>query len=165
VLLWSYLKLHEARRLGSLTLITADDSKQTALHFAVSKQNTDVVKLLLSAPHKANTRIRDIRQQMPIHRAAAIGSSPLIRILLDNNSPIDPTDVYGQTPLHHAIAEGHGDAAVTLLKRGAKTDGKDKEGKLAIELAPDRKIRLFVLNAAKAENIAITMPEGIKIDL
>lgn len=101
---------------------------------------------------------------MPIHRAAAIGSSPLIRILLDNNSPIDPTDDYEQTPLHHAIAEGHGDAAITLLKRGATTDRKDKEGKLAIELAPDRKVRLFVSNAAKAENIKITMPEGM-IDL
>jgi 26S proteasome non-ATPase regulatory subunit 10 len=40
-----------------------------------------------------------------------------------------------------AISEGHGDAALLLLKAGAETDKKDVDGHLAIELAPDKKVR------------------------
>ena len=40
-----------------------------------------------------------------------------------------------------AIAEGHGDTAMVLLKAGAETDKKDVDGNLAIDLAPDRKVR------------------------
>lgn len=40
-----------------------------------------------------------------------------------------------------AIAEGHGDTAVVLLKAGAEPDKKDRDGALAIDLAPDAKVR------------------------
>lgn len=43
--------------------------------------------------------------------------------------------------LDAAIAEGHGDAALVLLKAGAETDKRDVDGKLAIDLAPDNKVR------------------------
>ena len=88
----------------------------------------------------------------------------MIMLLLDHKSPINPKDRDGSTPLHHAIAEGHGDAAVTLLKKGADTDVKDGEGKLAIELAPDRKVGTFILNAAKEEGIVIATPPGVKAE-
>jgi 26S proteasome non-ATPase regulatory subunit 10 len=135
-------------------------SGTTALHFAVSKQNLPLARLLLEK--KASARVVDKRKQLPIHRAAAVGSSPLVNLLLDHQSPIDAQDVDGCTPLHHAIAEGHGDAALTLLKRGADTGRKDNDGKLAIECAPDKKVGMWILNAAKQEGIDITMPEGIQ---
>ena len=40
-----------------------------------------------------------------------------------------------------AISEGHGDTAMALLKAGAETDKKDVDGHLAIDLAPDSKVR------------------------
>lgn len=40
-----------------------------------------------------------------------------------------------------AIAEGHGDVAITLLKAGAESDKRDVDDKLAIDLAPDKKVR------------------------
>jgi 26S proteasome non-ATPase regulatory subunit 10 len=138
-------------------------SGTTALHFCVSKQNVGLCRLLLGAPHKASARIKDKRGQLPIHRAAAVGNSPLINLLLDHQSPINAQDIDGCTPFHHAVAEGHGDAAVTLLKRGAETDIKDKGGLLAIETAPDKKVGMYILNAAREEGIEITMPEGMKV--
>lgn len=39
-----------------------------------------------------------------------------------------------------AISEGHGDAAMALLKAGAESDKRDENDKLAIELAPDKKV-------------------------
>lgn len=41
-----------------------------------------------------------------------------------------------------AISEGHGDTALVLLKAGAETDKQDMDGHLALDLAPDTKVRL-----------------------
>lgn len=68
----------------------------------------DIARLLLDTKPPASTRVRDRRGQYPIHRAAAVGSAPMISLLLKNRSPLSPTDNEGYTPLHHAIAEGHG---------------------------------------------------------
>lgn len=61
----------------------------------------------------------------------------------------------GFTPLHHAIAEGHGDTALALLKAGADTDKKNSEGNLAIDLAPDMKVKKFIKEAAEREGLEI----------
>ncbi len=128
---------------------------QSAIFFAVSKNNRDVVDMLFNAKPPATCRLRDKRGQYPIHRAAAIGSVPMIDVLLKHNSPINATDVSGYTPLHHAIAEGHGDTAVALIKAGADTDKKDVDGCLAIELAPDNKVKKFIKESAEREGIEI----------
>ncbi|KAL9115449.1 MAG: hypothetical protein Q9227_000770 [Pyrenula ochraceoflavens] len=119
------------------------NSGQTALFFACSKNALDVARLLIA--HRASTRTRDKRGQLPIMRAAAIGSVPLVQLLLANKSPINASDVDGLTALHHAVSEGHGDVAVALLKAGAETDRRDSEERLAIDLAPDTKVRVAAL--------------------
>lgn len=48
----------------------------------------------------------------------------------------------GLTALHHAISEGHGDAAILLMKAGTDLEKRDGEGNLAIDLAPDTKVRV-----------------------
>ena len=95
--------------------------------------------------------MKDQRGQLPLHRAAAVGSVPMVKLLLDNKSPMNATDIYGLTALHQGkfplhpssarrISEGHGDAALELLKAGVETDKRDAEGNLAIDLAPDKKV-------------------------
>lgn len=140
-----------------------DFSGQTALHFTASKNNLETARKLIS--HKASARVKDKRGQLPLHRAAAIGSVPMVNLLLENKSPLSATDVSGLTALHHgrlfvfsiyvciilrraranvgtAISEGHGDTAIVLLKAGAETDKRDVDGNLAIDLAPDKKVGL-----------------------
>jgi 26S proteasome non-ATPase regulatory subunit 10 len=111
---------------------------QTALHFASSKSNLDIVRKLIA--HKASARVKDKRGQLASHRAAAVGSVPILRLLLENRSPVNATDMDRMTALHHAISEGHGQAALELLKAGAETDKENVDGKRAIELAPDSKV-------------------------
>lgn len=111
---------------------------QTALHFASSKGNLDIVRKLIA--HQASARIKDKRGQLALHRAAAVGSVPILRMLLQNKSPVNATDRDGMTALHHAISEGHGQAAIELLKAGAETDKENVDGKRAIDLAPDSKV-------------------------
>jgi 26S proteasome non-ATPase regulatory subunit 10 len=150
-----------------------DFSGQTALHFTASKNNLDVARRLFDAKPPASARVKDKRGQYAIHRAAAVGSAPMVELLLKNKSPLNATDVAGQTPLHHAVAEGHGDTAVALLKAGAETDKKDVDGFLALELAPDAQVstinfrisrgrridwsqvRKFILQSAEREGIEL----------
>lgn len=124
---------------------------QTALHFAASKSNLDTAKKLIA--QKGSARVKDRRGQLPLHRAAAVGHVPIVKLLLESKSPINATDIDGSTALHHAIAEGHGDTALVLLKAGAETDKKDNNGTFAIDLAPDAKVRSYVLRAAEDEGI------------
>ncbi|MBE3049409.1 ankyrin repeat domain-containing protein [Candidatus Bathyarchaeota archaeon] len=133
---------------------------QTALHLVASKARLDIARILMSQDPPASCRFRDKRGQYPIHRAAAVGSTPMVTLLLEHKSPLDATDTSGYTALHHAIAEGHGaepvvradrlappanpragDAAVTLLKAGADSTKREGEGWLAMDLAPDREVR------------------------
>jgi 26S proteasome non-ATPase regulatory subunit 10 len=72
---------------------------QTALHFTASKNSLDIARKLIA--NKATTRKKDKRQQLPLHRAAAIGSVPMIKLFLENQSPVNATDIDGWTALHH----------------------------------------------------------------
>ncbi|KAL1966465.1 hypothetical protein VTN77DRAFT_4387 [Rasamsonia byssochlamydoides] len=130
------------------------NSGQNALHFATSKANLSTVRTLIA--HKCSARVKDKRGQLPLHRAAAIGSIPILKILLEEGkSPVNAQDVDGLTALHHAISEGHGDAAILLLKAGAEPDKKDAEGRMAIELAPDSKVRKYIIQTAEREGIEL----------
>ncbi|GKZ18167.1 hypothetical protein AbraCBS73388_000326 [Aspergillus brasiliensis] len=125
-----------------------------ALHFATSKANLSTVRTLIA--NKCSARVKDKRGQLPLHRAAAIGSSPIIKVLLeDGKSPVNATDVDGLTALHHAVSEGHGDAAITLLKAGAEADKRDSNGVLAIDMAPDSKVRSYILQTAEREGLEL----------
>ncbi|KAK5247821.1 putative ankyrin-repeat protein [Exophiala xenobiotica] len=127
------------------------NSGATALHFATSKGNLEICKTLLK--HGASARTKDKRGQLPLHRAAAIGSVPIVKLLLEHKSPINATDADGMTSLHQAISEGNGDVAVELLKAGAEIDKKDIDGRLAIECAPDGKVRSYIIKAAEREGL------------
>lgn len=73
--------------------------EQTALHFTASKNNLETARKLIA--HKATARVKDKRGQLPLHRAAAVGSVPMVKLLLENNSPLNATDIAGYTALHH----------------------------------------------------------------
>ncbi|KAE8157003.1 ankyrin repeat-containing domain protein [Aspergillus tamarii] len=130
------------------------NSGQNALHFATSKASLSTVRTLIA--NKCSARVKDKRGQLALHRAAAIGSSPIIKVLLqDGKSPVNATDMDGLTALHHAISEGHGEAAITLLKAGAETDKKDANGIFAIDMAPDASVREYIRQTAEMEGIEI----------
>ncbi|KAL9013232.1 MAG: hypothetical protein Q9173_002061 [Seirophora scorigena] len=136
---WTPLMIVASLREGDdlVDLLLRKDA-DTALHFCASKNNLDTARKLIS--HKASTRVKDKREQLPLHRAAAVGSVPMVNLLLENRSPLNATDISNYTALHHAISEGHGDTALALLRAGAETDKEDIDGHLAIDLAPDAKV-------------------------
>lgn len=117
-------------------------NQQNALHLASSKKNISIVQILIE--NKCSARVKDKRGQLPLHRAAAVGSVPILKQLLkEGKSPVNATDIDGYTALHQAIAEGHGLAAILLLQSGADPLKRDRDRKLAIELVPDDKVCFF----------------------
>ncbi|KAJ5246796.1 hypothetical protein N7468_001779 [Penicillium chermesinum] len=128
------------------------NSGQNALHFASSKGNISIVRTLIA--NKCSARVKDIRGQLPLHRAAAVGSVPILKTLLEEGkSPVNATDGDGLTALHHAVSEGHGDAAILLLKSGAEADKRDNDGRLAVDLVPDDKVKQYIIQTAEREGI------------
>ncbi|KAK1769902.1 ankyrin repeat-containing domain protein [Phialemonium atrogriseum] len=132
-----------------------NNSGQTVLHFVASKNNMDVARKLFEQKPPVSARVRDKRGQYPLHRAAAVGSVPMISLLIKNRSPLNATDSTGYTALHHAVAEGHGDAALALLQAGADKDLRDMEGHLALDLAPDTEVRKYIERMAEGEGIEL----------
>jgi 26S proteasome non-ATPase regulatory subunit 10 len=131
-----------------------NNNGQTALHFCASKANLDIARTLLAQKPPASARIKDKRGQLALHRAAAVGNVPMIKELLGaGKSPLNATDVDGMTALHHAISEGHGDTALLLLTSGAEFDKQDRDGKVALDYAPDAKTRKFIVQAAEREGV------------
>ncbi|KAF3764910.1 hypothetical protein M406DRAFT_98306 [Cryphonectria parasitica EP155] len=130
-------------------------SYPTVVHFVASKNAIDIARRLFDNQPPASARVRDRRGQYALHRAAAVGSVPMVNLLLKHKSPLNATDQDGQTALHHAIAEGHGDTAVALLKAGAETDKKDVDGHLALDLAPAKEIKQYIERMAENEGIEL----------
>ncbi|PHH54709.1 Ankyrin repeat-containing protein C6C3.08 [Ceratocystis fimbriata CBS 114723] len=126
---------------------------QSIMHFIASKKKVDLARMFLALKPPASVRIRDKRGQYPIHRAASIGSVPMIEALLKAHSPLNASDISGSTALHHSISEGHGDVAVALLKAGIDAKRKDSDGNLALDVAPDNEVRKYIIKTAEAEGI------------
>ena len=126
----------------------------TALHLAVGKRHMELVKYLLLEQH-VSTRIRDSRDQIALHRAAAVGSLKLVELLCrEGKSPVNWKDKKGWTPLFHALAEGHGDVGVLLVNEfGAETEipegneaGEEKAGNLsALDVALNEQVKKYFL--------------------
>lgn len=117
----------------------------TALHLAVSKKHVSVCQFLLD--HGASVRIKDKKLQLPIHRAAAVGSPLLVELLCSKNSPVNAVDINGWTPLFHALAEGNGDIAVTLVsKYDADDQVEDPKGLKAIDYALNEQVKKYFQN-------------------
>lgn len=114
----------------------------TALQLAVSKNYYDIVSLLLEK-HKASARLKDKKGSTAMHRAAAIGSQPIIKLLAAAKTNLNAKDSYGWTPLHHALAEGHGDVGVLLVSLGADPDVEGGDGEKPVDVANNEGVKKF----------------------
>lgn len=78
------------------------------------------------------------------HRAASLGYSKIMELLIEYQCRINPKDSEGNTPLHNACEEGHGDCAILLIQHGADIDRLNTEGKTPIELCSDPQVKAFI---------------------
>ncbi len=79
---------------------SADDRKRTALHFASTRRDSDMVQLLLS--YSANPNVRDSNGNTPLHLAACTNNTDTVRLLLAAGTDVSSKDNHGFTPLSYA---------------------------------------------------------------
>lgn len=126
---------------------------QTCLHYAVSKNHAPIVEFLLKDLH-ASATIKDQKRQLPLHRAAAIGSEKLVQMLVETGkSPLNMTDAFGLSALHHSLVEGHADVALQLVKYGANWQQKTSDGESAFDIAANDQVRSFFKRGLVAEGL------------
>jgi hypothetical protein len=60
-----------------------------------------------------------------IHAVAEAGHAEILRLLVENGTPVDAETRSGETPLSFAALHGHAQAVEALLRAGARVDSKE----------------------------------------
>lgn len=113
-------------------LVEGDQRKMTMLHHACSKNQIEVVKIILNRAEEKGESIEidspDESGWTPLHFAASRGFTELVQLLLDNGSGANVRDEAKRTPLHIAANGGHIDTVKLLLSRGGMKNAKNVAG-------------------------------------
>jgi ankyrin repeat protein len=129
---------------------TSDDvinSKEFELFSAASKQNKELVKVLLENGANANKCFQDNRTAL--HEAALYGSIAIMRTLLAYGADPNLLADGGHSPLHLAMYCGSLKRAALLLDCGADPNARDEEGKTPLMWLVDAIIHQITKKAEK----------------
>lgn len=96
------------------SLAFRDQNGNTALHRAVQRGNTDIVRLLLQAG--ADKMAKGFGDATPLIMAAACGYKELVQLLVDEGTDISAIDGEGYNVLHAAAQNGYPDLVRFLLE-------------------------------------------------
>ena len=127
----------------------SDSTGKPPIIYAAAKGHANIVKLFLAADVPADIRDKnDLTALMwsaghpnDVPQAEALA---IIDILLAGNAALDLADNRGRTALMIAAERGHGDIVEALLKAGSDPSLKDRDGKIAHELAASDEIRTLL---------------------
>ena len=106
----------------------------TAFHYCVMRDAVAVALLLLE--HGANVNVRNIDGDTPLHMAASRDNATMVQHLLDHGANINATTSTEEaTALYLAVERGARKTIEVLLRNGADTECKDREGNRPIDVA------------------------------
>jgi ankyrin repeat protein len=94
-------------------------------------------EFLTKHPSLANAKNVDLEQKgmTPLHLAAYIGNTDILKVLLDHHANTEARDKRGLTPLLWTTFVGNPRAAAVLLSGGADINAKGRDGRTALEMA------------------------------
>ncbi|VDN93869.1 unnamed protein product [Brugia pahangi] len=155
-------RLEVVQYLVTLPLVdvnTPNNNKQTALHYAASKNRPQITTILLK--NGANVNAQDNYQATPLHRAASQGHEKIVPILLNEPSlRINLTDSAGCTALHLAVEEQREDIAILLVEHGADLYFENKEKETPLALVKTSELRMKLKAAADRYSSKTRMAEN-----
>ncbi|MCH8830170.1 MAG: ankyrin repeat domain-containing protein, partial [Planctomycetes bacterium] len=113
------------------------------LHHAVSRNSTEIVRLLLA--RKADVNARSKNGSTPLLFACLLGRNRIAKQLIQAKADLNAAESdNGFTPLHYAIATSNSVLARTLLVQGAKPGIASLNGRTPLHLACRLKSALLV---------------------
>ena len=114
---------------------TKSISMMTVFHYAASRGVEDVVRLFLQ--HGASKKPASLAPAEPtaLHLASLLGSSQVVKMVLDHTINVNPKDLEERTPLHLAAWCGYDGVVNELLEHGADTNAKDDMGATPLHVA------------------------------
>lgn len=100
------------------------------LIFSAAKGQPAISAILINNGAKVNVRDPGnlSRDYTPLHWAARLGHSELVKLLLEKGADPNAVSKSGETPLHLTASMGEIEAAQILISKGADLTLKDSEG-------------------------------------
>ncbi len=113
------------------------DTRDSALHMAVSNGHEAVAKLLLRR-RSVDADMQDEDGLSPLMKAACNGHAKIAQLLLEKGANTRTTDSNGGTALMMAAEGGHEEVARLLLRRGAEAWATNKAGQSPLQIAKSK---------------------------
>ena len=138
-----------------------DTSLGPALNEAVSKRDTQTVRMLLQ--NNAYTNVRSWGGKTALNKAVSNNDLQIVQLLLEEGQPdIEACPPGGKTALYSAVTNGYTDIVRLLLKHGADVNFKPSGGKPAIYKAYTDNYREIMWMLLDSENVKLdeTPPGG-----
>ena len=114
-------------------------NSRNLLHWAASKGNRGMARILLSLGADVNKKDPDYEDKTPLHSAVINNQRALVRILLDQGANVDAQDLELKTPLHYAITMRDKTLVRLLNRKNPAIDIKDDQGHTITDLVRDDK--------------------------
>ncbi len=137
---------------AGVNLDTADHKGYTALSYASSAGQIELVKALLNGGAQANLGNHD---EVPLHLAAENDYPEVVKTLLDGGADVNKAMTTGETPLFIASERGLTDMAGLLIERGADVNKATNKGATPLYIAAcmgrDRMTRMLIGDGADTE--------------
>lgn len=102
---------------------------KTALYYACDQGDTEIALYLISK----GAQVQNSGYFNPLHAAAYDGNAALLEALILHGADVNLTNRSG-SPLHMAAAAHRAQAAAFLLKKGGRTDLKNRHGLVPIDV-------------------------------
>ncbi|MBZ5601879.1 MAG: ankyrin repeat domain-containing protein [Acidobacteriia bacterium] len=134
----------------------AQGDGMTALHWAASKDDLELVKSLLAAGANPNAKTR-IGEITPLFLACTNGDAAMIQAMLNAGADAKSVKANGTTALMMAATSGGADAVKVLLDKGADVNAKENaHGQTAI---------MFASALNRASVVKLLTSRGAQLDL
>lgn len=105
--------------------------------------------------NRTNLNVKDESGNYPIHEAARVGKSEMVKYLVSKGADVNARNNAGETPLDCAAYNGHIEIAGYLLSEGADIDARDKNGSSPLH---------DVIKISKVEMARYLATQGANID-
>jgi ankyrin repeat protein len=163
---WGGTAVMQAKERGhsAIVALLRQHGAQETLQAAVTTQNINTLKRLISEGHDVNAR--DSEGQSPLYLAARGGQKEMVEVLIANGADVNAKNDDDQTVLHvvldirHPVWYSHRsprskEMIALLLAKGADVNLKDGNSRTPLHLAAE---------VGAGEIIPLLLDEGAKID-